>query len=350
MDMDNYAQQALDMYYSVPYAPKLREGICYPWHEPTKEEITQLSDKVDGTVFGHCAASLLMKLLYAARMVRLDICYAINNLSWYVSRWNALCDKQLVHLFGYIKNTRQSKLHATCDRNELPTIELHAYPDADLAGTFDSTRATSGGFIHIGGVNTFFQLDRFSKRQTATAHSTTEAELIAASKILREPLVPLMSLWSLMLDRDVKGIIHEDNMSTIEVIKTGYSAKLRHVMPRHYRTSLGTVHEMCQDPMIDVEHITTDKQKGDLMTKGLARPKHDPACKLVGLYPCIVGVTALPQLTSTSDAPTGKQLTRETVIYDGVVETYEYEYTYQPKAYEFAMCTILDRAARFAGG
>ena len=74
------------------------------------------------------------------------------------------------------------------------------------------------------------------------------------------------------------------------------------------------------------------------MTKGLARPKHDPACKLVGLYPCIVGVTALPQLT------------KETVMVDGVVEEYEYEYSYKPKHYELAMCTILDRACRFAGG
>ena len=43
-------------------------------------------------------------------------------------------------------------------------------------------------------------------------------------------------------------------------------------------------------------------------------------------------------------------LTRETVIHDGVVDTYEYEYAYRPKAYELAMCTILDRACRFAGG
>ena len=36
---------------------------------------------------------------------------------------------------------------------------------------------------------------------------------------------------------------------------------------------------------IDIEHIETDKQKGDILTKGLARPKHEPACKMVGLYP-----------------------------------------------------------------
>ena len=129
-----------------------------------------------------------------------------------------------------------------------------------------------------------------------------------------------------MLDREIKGVIHEDNMSTIEVIKTGYSAKLRHVMPRHYRTSLGIVHEMCQDPMITVGHIPTDEPKGDLMTKGLARPKHDPACKLVGLYPYIL---SLPCTTDQIDP----------------IESYV-----GYKAHNHAMCTILDRAAKYAGG
>ena len=120
MVMDNYARQALDMYHEVPNAPKLRDGVCYPWLEPSPDDIENSMGKED-TVFGHCAASLLMKLLYAARMVRLDICYAINSLSRYVTRWNRLCDKQLVHLFGYIKNTKSSKLHAACDRNEIGT-------------------------------------------------------------------------------------------------------------------------------------------------------------------------------------------------------------------------------------
>ena len=231
-----------------------------------------------------------MKLLYAGRMVRLDICYAINNLSRYVTRWNKLCDKQLVHLFSYLEATKDMKLNAYVDKSDLDSIELWAYPDADLAGTFDSTKATSGGFIHVHGSNSFFPLDWFSKRQTATSHSTTEAELVSASKMLRENLIPLMELWSIMLDRDVNGVIHEDNMSTIEVIKTGYSPKLRHIA-KHHRISLGLTHELCQHDDIDVRHCDTALQKGDMLTKGLARPKHDPACKLVGLYPYLIDVS-----------------------------------------------------------
>ena len=72
-------------------------------------------------------------------------------------------------------------------------------------------------------------------------------------------------------------------MSTTVVINSGYSPQLRHLQ-KHHRVSLGEVHELCQHVDIGLEHIDSDKQKGDLMTKGLARPKHEPAMKMVGLY------------------------------------------------------------------
>ena len=97
-------------------------------------------------------------------------------------------------------------------------------------------------------------------------------------------------MWSVMLDRDFKGVIHEDNMSTIEVTKNGYSPKLKH-LAKHHRISLGLTHELCQSPDLEVRHCDTNLQKGDMMTKGLARPKHDPACKLVGLCPYVIDVS-----------------------------------------------------------
>ena len=287
MDMCDYIKQALDMYHAVKDAPPLRTGVRYPWHDPDVNEINTLSSQPG--VFQHCSASLLMKLLYAGRMVRLDICYAINSLSRFVTKWNKLCDKHLTHLFSYLLQTQKTALHAYVNGNDIDDIELHAFPDADLAGSYDTTRATSGGFIHINGPNTYFPLDWYSKRQTATSHSTTEAELISASKMLRESLIPLMELWSIMLQRNVKGVIHEDNQSTITVIDTGYSPQLRHLQ-KHHRISLGIVHELCKNDDIEVTHVDTNLQKGDIVTKGLARPKHDPACKMVGLYPYFVSM------------------------------------------------------------
>ena len=105
--------------------------------------------------------------------------------------------------------------------------------------------------------------------------------------MLRESLVPLQTLWAILLQRPVRSIIHEDNESTIAVINSGYSPQLRY-LAKHHRISLGVVNELCQHGDIDVEHIETSKQKGDLMTKGLQRPKHEPAMHMVGLYPVII--------------------------------------------------------------
>ena len=105
--------------------------------------------------------------------------------------------------------------------------------------------------------------------------------------MLRESLIPTQSLWELLLQRPVDAVLHEDNMSKITVIDAGYSPQLRHIQ-KHHRISLGEVHELCKHDDIILEHISTDKQKGDLMTKGLARPKHEPAMRMVGLYPIVI--------------------------------------------------------------
>ena len=89
-----------------------------------------------------------------------------------------------------------------------------------------------------------------------------------------------------MLERPVHAVVHEDNSATITVVNTGYSPQLRY-MAKHHRISLGLVHEMCEHDDVDLEYIETNKQKGDLMTKGLQRPKHEPAMHMVGLYPVI---------------------------------------------------------------
>ena len=266
----------------------IKSGVHYPWYEPTQYEIDVLGTTPG--VFGSSSASLLMKALYCARMVRLDICYTINSLSKYITKWTALQDKQLRHLYSYLKSTAHIRLHGQVDSRDIDNVCIHAYPDADLCGTFDTSRSTSGGFVELSGLNTFFPLDWFSKRQSATSHSTTEAELVAASKMLRESLIPIQSLWALMLQRPIDAVLHEDNMSTIVVINAGYSPQLRHTQ-KHHRISLGEVHELCKAENMKLVHIETDKQKGDLMTKGLARPKHEPAMRMVGLYPIIIVTT-----------------------------------------------------------
>jgi hypothetical protein len=125
-------------------------------------------------------------------------------------------------------------------------------------------------------------LDWYSKLQGATSHSTTEAEMVSASKMLREVLVPQIALWSLLLQRPIHSFIEKDNNSTIIAIGRGYSPQLRY-LERHHRVSVGLVHEMCSAPDITVEKVESNEQRGDLFTKPLDKNKLQYAFKLVGL-------------------------------------------------------------------
>ena len=279
--MDNYIQQAISMYREVPGAPPLKSNVPSPWQEPGVEECHNPEYASPG-VFAGCSASLFMKLLFAARMVRLDVQWIVIVLSRYTTRWTRLQDKWMCRLFGYLMNQANLRLRSIVNTSDLMTVCLRAVPDADLAGALDTTKSTSGGVLYLCGPGgTSVPLEWFSKKQGSTANSTTEAELTSANKMLREHELPQLILWESLLGRPLDAYLMEDNMSTIIVIKAGYSPVLRFI-PKHHRISLGIVHEMCENT-IKLEHVESAKQKGDILTKGLGPEKHALALSLVCL-------------------------------------------------------------------
>ena len=88
MDMCKYIEQTVEMCQKVPNAPKLKASIQTPWYEPSNTEVIAAANDTSVGVFGHCAASLLMKALYLARKFRLECAFAINDLAKFVSKWN----------------------------------------------------------------------------------------------------------------------------------------------------------------------------------------------------------------------------------------------------------------------
>ena len=58
-------------------------------------------------------------------------------------------------MYSYLAMTADVSMRCFVDSADQDTMEMHCYPDADLAGTFDTSRATGGGFCHLKGLNTF---------------------------------------------------------------------------------------------------------------------------------------------------------------------------------------------------
>ena len=100
-------------------APCPRKVTCH-WcsHEfdpdaPSPYQLGATGDDVDpgestrGALAPH-AASVLMKLLYAARIARFDLLRSINSLARNVTKWTIEDDAKLYHLMCYVNSSLES--------------------------------------------------------------------------------------------------------------------------------------------------------------------------------------------------------------------------------------------------
>ena len=66
----------------------------------------QNKNNADRGILQPLAAKVLMKILYGARMARLDMLRAVCNLACFVTRWTTDCDAKLHRLVHYIACTK----------------------------------------------------------------------------------------------------------------------------------------------------------------------------------------------------------------------------------------------------
>ena len=163
------------------------------------------------------AASVLMQVLFAARMARPDLLKAINYLARRITLWTKLCDRLLHRLMCYINSTLDLAMVSIVGDSQ-ESLQLELYVDADLAGDPNSKFSTSGVWFGVGGPHTRASLCCLSKRQTSRAFSTAEAEIVAYALGLRTEGLPGLDLWETILQRRVRLLVWEDNKSTEQIL------------------------------------------------------------------------------------------------------------------------------------
>ena len=247
-------------------------GTIHPVTEPTKSKSTPTGNSaqkpgdeiVKGELAPH-AASVLMKLLYAARIARFDLLRSINMLARNVTKWSKDDDIKLHHLMCYVNSTKSQKLFGWVG-NDIKSLQIGIYADADYAGCGQSLRSTSGSHMMAFGSHTRFPLAGGSKRQGCVSHSTPEAEIIAADFALRTHAVPTISLWKTLVGSDPKVVFHDDNQGMIAVIRSGQNPTMRH-LERTHGISIQWMHEVFQNDLIYLVYEITSKMCADIHTK-----------------------------------------------------------------------------------
>ena len=104
------------------------------------------------------ALKLIMNNMWVGRYARRDIGRAVGHLATKVSRWTPLEDKKLHRLMSYMHHSREFR------QIGFPgDLCLGLFADAAFAGDKGTNKGTSGVFLSIYGLNSFFSIDYLSR-------------------------------------------------------------------------------------------------------------------------------------------------------------------------------------------
>ena len=239
-DMKPFLQSCVKRYQELAGSQRgALKHVSTPFHEERIARPVADENEPKG-VLQPIASKVLMKILFAARMSRFDPC--CPGLAARVTQWSTSCDAALRRLVCYIHSTLDLRLQGFVG-DQVKDCKLYLFADADHAGECDN-RSTSGGFLVVVGPNTYFHLTAFSKKQTATAMSSTESEVVAANLSLRAVGLPSSGLWAYLRSAGGDGTVKcspGGGLPTKEVImiadKTGdhweFHPERRHLVRVH---------------------------------------------------------------------------------------------------------------------
>lgn len=278
MSMEDFLESSCEAYENLSKT-KIKESIT-PY---MPEGSINTSDWESRGMLADSASRILMKILWAARLCRPDFMKVIGDLTKRLTTWSVADDKRLHRLMGYVKHSKGHKLLGKVgDKSE--DLKLCLYTDADHCSGIDHTKSTSGMMMAVEGPNTWFPLTWASRRQTATARSTTEAEMISLGAGLFSEALPTQEFLEHIFDRPVVLECLQDNSAVIAIVAAGYSPKLRH-MSKTQRIELGSIYEVFEEAGTVLLYIKTDKQRADPLTKNLLPQAWPEALNLLGITP-----------------------------------------------------------------
>ena len=195
-------------------------------------------DEVRGQL-ADAAASVLMKVLYAARKARFDLLRPVQGLAKWFTKWKKRHDDELYRLVCYIHTTKGKKLIGWV-ADDIDDIQPHVFSDSDFAGTEGTQTSASGVHLCLRGPHISSPLSGQSKRQGCVSLSTTEAELMAGALALKSAGFPVIIIMQILtaasnLRGNAATVLHfhVDNQAMAAVIRSGRNPTMRHLSRTH---------------------------------------------------------------------------------------------------------------------
>lgn len=161
-------------------------------------------------------------------------------------------------MLRYLKGTIDHGLFL--HRRTTPVLSI--FSDADWGGSPDDGRSTTGYCIYLGRNLVSWK----SSKQRCVSRSSTEAEYRAIANAAAEAQWVRHLLSELKVLSTAPSTLHCDNLGATFVCKN----LIFHSRMKHLALDYFFVRELLQKGAIRVQHISTNDQIADIMTKPLA--------------------------------------------------------------------------------
>ena len=246
---------------------------CSPELPATEEE----KKKMEGKDY----RKLIGMLRFASKRTRADIEFATSILARFQEdprpqHWDAG-----MRIVAYLNCTKDYCLRFDTTQGTRTLIGFSDSDHAPRGGEADKRRSTTGMvFVVNGGV-----ISGSSRKQSTTAKSTAEAELIALAHTTQE------GVWLRGLFRELKLITGNepstlfcDNSATVQIAKNRQlSRKTKHLDVDYFG-----IREQIENNKLKVKKIASANNLSDIMTKPLGRVIFERLRRAIGVVPSIL--------------------------------------------------------------
>jgi transposase InsO family protein len=218
--------------------------------------------------------SIIGGLMFAAICTRPDIAFAVNRLSRYCSNPTQEHYAAAKRILRYLKGTVELRITYTGSADRSP--QLIGYCDADWAQDKDSKRKSTSGYVFVmcGGA-----ISWQSKKQSTIALSSTQAELMAITSSTKELLWFRHHLGGIGLSRSQPTTLLVDSQCAMDIANNSrISDRSKHIEVQHF-----FIREHIEANTVRLQHIASDSQAADTLTKPLHRVAFKRCADMLGL-------------------------------------------------------------------
>lgn len=215
--------------------------------------------------------SAVGSLMYAMTTTRPDLAFAVSSVSQFLEKPSMLHWQAVKRVLRYLRQTAHHRLAL----GGTTSVVLMGYSDADHGGCKD-TRKSVGAFAYKLGIGS---VSWRSRRQKTVATSSMEAEYMALSQAAKEAVWLRRLLHQLGFTQHEPTILLADNQGSMALA----SNPVHHDRSKHIDIQHHYIREVVSSQEIQLQYCSTQKMAADVLTKSLARDKHQHFVQLLGL-------------------------------------------------------------------